>query len=134
VSKLSQMEKDARLRQKEASTAEETRERTKDEAGREVKLNEGLKKDVKETEKKRRDFGVKCTDVIAREGARGTEADTKALEWAKNFKQNAVESLVFALIRMQVSQSASVGKTVSVMRLKPEVLVCCRCRSSATRT
>jgi hypothetical protein len=49
------------------------------------------------------DFTHASADLLYREKVRGAGADALSLEWSRNFKQNAVESLVYSLVRMQAS-------------------------------
>lgn len=48
-------------------------------------------------------FMFTTADLMKREKGRGEEADGKCLEWSRNFKVNACESLVYSLVRMQAS-------------------------------
>lgn len=49
------------------------------------------------------EFTHASADLLYREKVRGAGADALSLEWSRNFKQNAVESLVYSLVRMQAS-------------------------------
>lgn len=101
--KLGELEKDTVTRRIELIKAEDSRDYTVEVVGVQKQNAEQVRRVMRECDKRRRALSRAASELLEKEAGRGQGGDQQALQWARNFKQHAVESLVYALIRMQVT-------------------------------
>ena len=100
---MNPLQRDSFIRRKEVTTAEDTKLRTRHVVDQQTISTTDLKANLKEMHVKRAKFGVKAVDLMKKEHKRALDADQKGLTWSTNFKRNACEALLYALLRMQAA-------------------------------
>jgi len=97
------MVRDDIARQQELNQAESMVWKTKNALNDEANGLFRCTKVVKDRKYDRLQFQSKCANVMNDERQRSYEADKKAIAWARDFKRNALDHLIYGLVRMQAS-------------------------------